>query len=151
MRSRYCLRTVRGEAIIRNYNVAVRNVGEETFTLLSHDGSEGDAYTYRSLVWSPDSKKLAVYRVVPGHQREVHYVASSPEDQLQPKHSTLIYAKPGDVLDKERPVVFEVETGRQIHVEDALFPNAYTLSSLDWREDSRRLTFEYNQRGHQVV
>ena len=138
------------EAIIRNYNVAVRKVGEETFTLLSHDGSEGDAYTYRSLVWSPDSKKLAVYRVVPGHQREVHYVASSPEDQLQPKHSTLIYAKPGDVLDKERPVVFEVETGRQIHVDDALFPNAYTLSSLAWREDSRRLTFEYNQRGHQV-
>jgi dipeptidyl aminopeptidase/acylaminoacyl peptidase len=138
------------EAFIQNYNVAVRRVGEEDLTLLSQDGSEGNAYTYSSLTWSPDSKRLAVYRVIPGHQREVHYVESSPEDQLQPKHSTLIYAKPGDVLDKEQPVVFDVEGKRQVNVDDSLFPNSYNLSELAWREDSRRLTFEYNQRGHQV-
>jgi len=138
------------EAFIQNYNLAVRRAGEEEFTLLSADGSEGNAYTRRSIQWSPDSRKLAVYRVIPGYQREVHYVASSPEDQLQPEHSTLIYAKPGDVLDKEQPVVFDVESGLQINVSDALFPNAYTLSRLAWRDDSRHLTFEYNQRGHQV-
>jgi dipeptidyl aminopeptidase/acylaminoacyl peptidase len=93
---------------------------------------------------------LAVYRVIPGHEREVHYVESSPEDQLQPKHSSLIYAKPGDVVDMEQPVVFDLEARRQIDVSDSLFPNAYTLSELEWREDSRSLTFEYNQRGHQV-
>jgi len=138
------------EAFIHNYNVALRKVGEDDHKLLSHDGSEGNTYTLRSLVWSPDSRKLAGYRVIPGHQREIHYVESSPEDQLQPKHSTLIYAKPGDVLDKEQPVVFQVLTGEQIQVGQALFPNAYTLSRMEWREDSRRLTFEYNQRGHQV-
>jgi dipeptidyl aminopeptidase/acylaminoacyl peptidase len=88
--------------------------------------------------------------VIPGHQREVHYVESSPEDQLQPKHSTLIYAKPGDVLDKEQPVIFDVNAGHRIEVDGGLFPNAYTLSDMEWRKDSRRLTFEYNQRGHQV-
>ena len=138
------------EALIQNYNVAVRRVGEGDYTLLSSDGSEGNTYTQASLAWSPDSRMLAVYRVIPGHERVVHYVESSPEDQLQPKHSTLIYAKPGDVLDKEQPVIFDVEAGRQINVDDSLFPNAYTLSDLEWREDSRRLTFEYNQRGHQV-
>ena len=35
-------------------------------------------------------------------------------------------------------------------MDDALFPNAYTLSGLEWREDSEHVTFEYNQRGHQV-
>jgi len=138
------------EAFIQNYNVAVRKVGSEDFTLLSQDGSEGNTYTHASMVWSPDSKKLAVYRVIPGHQREIHYVDSSPEDQLQPKHSTLIYAKPGDVLDKEEPVIFDVEGHRQIDVDNALFPNAYTLSELEWRKDGRHLTFEYNQRGHRV-
>jgi dipeptidyl aminopeptidase/acylaminoacyl peptidase len=138
------------EAVISNYNVAVRRVGERKFALLSADGSEGNRYTYRSMRWSPDSEKLAVYRVIPGYQREVHYVESSPEDQLQPRHSTLIYAKPGDVLDKEQPVVFDVDAGRQIRVDDSLFPNAYSLSSMVWREDSERVTFEYNQRGHQV-
>jgi hypothetical protein len=138
------------EAFIQNFNVAVRGVGEEEFTMLSQDGSEGNSYTHASMRWSPDSKRLAVYRVIPGHQREVHYVQSSPEDQLQPKHSTLIYAKPGDALDQEQPVVFDVEARKQITVDDALFPNAYTLSELVWREDSRRLTFEYNQRGHEL-
>jgi dipeptidyl aminopeptidase/acylaminoacyl peptidase len=138
------------EAFVRNFNVAIRSTGSDDITLLSFDGSEGNRYTHSSLVWSPDSRRLAVYRVVPGHEREVHYVASSPEDQIQPKHSSLLYAKPGDVLDKERPVVFDVEAGLQLEIPDDLFPNAYSQSPLVWREDSRRLTFEYNQRGHQV-
>jgi dipeptidyl aminopeptidase/acylaminoacyl peptidase len=138
------------EAFIQNHNVAVREVGSEDFTLLSHEGSEGDTYTRASLSWSPDSRKLAAYRVIPGFQREVRYVESSPEDQIQPKHSSLLYAKPGDVLDKERPVIFDIESKGRIEVDDALFPNAYRLSDLEWREDGRRLTFEYNQRGHEV-
>ncbi len=88
--------------------------------------------------------------MVPGFQREVHYVRSSPEDQLQPEHSTLLYAKPGDVLDRQTPVVFDVDAGTRIEVDDALFPNEYSVSGLEWRKDSRHVTFEYNQRGHQV-
>ncbi len=138
------------EAFILNHNVAVRAVGSEHFKLLSQEGSEGDMYTRASIVWSPDSQRLAAYRVVPGYQREVHYVRSSPEDQLQPEHSTLLYAKPGDVLDRQTPVVFDVDAGTRIEVNDSLFPNAYSVSEMAWRKDGRRLTFEYNQRGHQV-
>jgi dipeptidyl aminopeptidase/acylaminoacyl peptidase len=138
------------EAVIQNYNVAVRSVGSGVIVPLSFDGSEGNRYTRASMAWSPDSKKLAVYRVVPGYQREIHYVESSPEDQLQPKYSSRLYAKPGDVLDKQQPVIFEVAERRSVRVNDSLFPNAYSLSPLVWRNDSRRLTFEYNQRGHQV-
>lgn len=138
------------EAFIQNYNVAVREVGADDYTMLSYEGTEGNTYTDRSIVWSPDSRRLAVYRVVPGQERAIHYVESSPEDQLQPKHSTMLYAKPGDRLDKETPVIFDVESQRQVVVDDALFPNAYTLSRLEWRGDSEHVVFEYNQRGHQV-
>jgi dipeptidyl aminopeptidase/acylaminoacyl peptidase len=138
------------EAFVQNYNVAVRTVDSQAVTLLSSDGSEGNRYTRASMVWSPDSKRLAVYRVIPGYQREIHHIESSPEDQLQPKYSSLLYAKPGDVLDKEYPVIFDVAQRRQIAVNDSLFPNPYALSPLVWRKDGLRLTFEYNQRGHQV-
>ncbi len=138
------------EAFIQNFNVAVRDVASGDTTMLSWDGSEGNMYTHASIVWSPNSRKLAAYRVIPGYQREVHYVLSSPEDQLQPKTASLLYAKPGDVLDMEQPVVFDVQAGKQIDVDDSLFPNAYELSELAWRKDGRHLTFEYNQRGHQV-
>jgi dipeptidyl aminopeptidase/acylaminoacyl peptidase len=93
---------------------------------------------------------LAAYRVRPGYRRQVHYIESSPTDQLQPKHSTRDYAKPGDTVDIAQPVVFEVETRKQVVIENNLFPNPYSLSNPVWRKDNRAFTFEYNQRGHQV-
>ena len=138
------------EALVNNYNVAIRKPGERTVTLLGTDGSEGGYYDPDSLAWSPDSKKIAIYRVKPGYRRYVHYVESSPEDQLQPKDSVMQYAKPGDVLDNEQPVLFTVETKKQTFIDNGLFPNAYDVTRLEWRKDSSAVTFEYNQRGHQL-
>jgi dipeptidyl aminopeptidase/acylaminoacyl peptidase len=138
------------DALVNNYNIAVRPSGSQTVTMLSLDGSEGNPYELGSIAWSPDSKMLAAYRVKPGYRREVHYVESSPEDQLQPKHTTLRYAKPGDVLDLQQPVLFDVASKREIAIDNGLFPNPYSLTRLEWRKDSRAVTFEYNQRGHQV-
>ena len=138
------------EAFVTNYNVAVRPTGSRQTKPLSTDGSEGGYYDPASIVWSPDSTRFAVYKVTPGYRRYVHYVQSSPEDQLQPEDSVMQYAKPGDVLDVERPFLFDVTTGKAQMVDNALFPNAYDMSPLAWRKDSSAFTFEYNQRGHQV-
>ena len=138
------------EALIINYNLAIRPIDGKEPVVLSTDGSEGNYYNARSIVWSPDSKKIAIYRLRPGYKREVRYIESSPEDQIQPKFSSIVYAKPGDVLDLEQPVLFDVEARKQLNVASALFPNPYELSDLVWRKDSQAFTFEYNQRGHQV-
>jgi dipeptidyl aminopeptidase/acylaminoacyl peptidase len=138
------------EAFIQNYNVFVRAKGKTEGSPLSFDGSEGDHYTLSSISWSPDSKHLVAYCVRPGYKREVYYVESSPTDQLQPKHSTREYAKPGDALDIAQPVLFDLETKKQFVTENALFANPYSLSNPVWRKDGRAFTFEYNQRGHQV-
>ena len=138
------------EALINNYNVAIRPAGGRQLTYLTTDGSEGGYYDPESLAWSGDSQTLAVFKVKPGFRRFITYVESSPEDQLQPKNSTMQYAKPGDVLDVETPVLFQVATKNRIDVDNALFPNAYDNSRLTWRKDNKAVTFEYNQRGHQV-
>jgi dipeptidyl aminopeptidase/acylaminoacyl peptidase len=138
------------EALIQNFNVFIRPKGKTDAAPLSWDGSEGNSYTLASIAWSPDSRRLAAYRVRPGYRREVHYVESSPADQLQPKHSTREYAKPGDALDVAQPALFEVETKKQVVVDNSLFPNPFSLSPPVWRQDGRAFTFEYNQRGHQV-
>jgi dipeptidyl aminopeptidase/acylaminoacyl peptidase len=141
------------EALILNYNVFIRPKGKTQPSdawPLSFDGSEGNYYTLASIAWSPDSKRLVAYRVRPGYRREIHYVESSPADQIQPKHTTRVYAKPGDALDLAQPAVFEVATKKQINIDNALFPNPYSLSNPVWRKDSHAFTFEYNQRGHQL-
>ncbi len=138
------------EAVIQNYNLAVRNTKDGKVTLLSSDGSEGDFYELASVAWSPNSAMRAAYRIRPGYRRIVNYVESSPEDQLQPRPWTLQYAKPGDVLDREQPVLFHVAQRKPIEIASDLFPNPFDLSALVWRKDGRAITFEYNQRGHQV-
>jgi dipeptidyl aminopeptidase/acylaminoacyl peptidase len=151
-------------AFVQNYNVAVRptagggasepgvagNGGRPAFSMLTYDGSEGDAYQQMSIRWSPDSKKLVAYRRRPGYTRMVKYVLSSPPDQLQPKDTSIFYRKPGDLLDFVQPVVVDVDGRKPVIVENTLFPNAYQISQPVWRADSRAFTFEYNQRGHQV-
>ena len=141
----------RTEAFVRNHNVWVRPIADRNAAIpLSFDGSEGNAYIVQNGAWSPDSRKLAVYKVRPGYRRVVHYIASSPEDQLQPEHSYRDYLKPGDVLDVEQPVLFDVATKKQIVVDNALFPNAYDMTPINWWKDSRGFRFDYNQRGHQA-
>jgi dienelactone hydrolase len=139
------------DAIIQNFNVFLRPVGsDEPAVPLSFDGSEGNYYTFRSIAWSPDSKKLVAYHTRPGYDRQVHYIESSPADQLQPKHSSILYRKPGDALDIACPALFDVASKRQTDIDPALFANAYNLTTPIWWRDNRAFTFEYNERGHQV-
>jgi len=42
----------------------------------------------------------------PGYRRLVHYVETSPQNQVQPRHFTQLYAKPGDAVDLDQPVIF---------------------------------------------
>ena len=138
------------EAFIRNYNIFLRTKDKKEEFALSFDGSEGNYYVLNSIVWSPDSKNLAAYRVRPGYHRKIQYVESSPSDQLQPMYSTIEYAKPGDTVDLEQPILFLIGAKKQIEIDNSLFPNPYDMSNLVWRKDGNAFTFEYNQRGHQV-
>jgi dipeptidyl aminopeptidase/acylaminoacyl peptidase len=142
----------KSEALIQNYNIYVRPVGgrADQAMALSFDGSEGNAYTLNSIQWSPNGQKIAVFRRRPGYNRLVTYVRSSPDDQLQPNTFTRFYRKPGDVVDFDQPVLFDVASKKQTIVDGALFPNPFSNSRLEWKRDGSAFTFEYNQRGHQV-
>jgi dipeptidyl aminopeptidase/acylaminoacyl peptidase len=137
-------------AFVDNFNIAVRPAAGGAVIHLSNDGSQGEFYDPESIVWAPDSKKIAAYRVVPGFRRDVPRVISSPADQVQPKLDLQLYPKPGDRIDIDHPVVFNVDTKTQLKTPDDLFSNPFRLTTLKWRKDSSSVTFEYNQRGHQV-
>jgi dipeptidyl aminopeptidase/acylaminoacyl peptidase len=137
------------DAFIVNHNLVVRAVGSTEPVILSYDGIEGDAYTLSSIRWSPDSRKIAAFRVRPGYRRMIPYIESSPTDQVQPKLTTRLYEKPGDPRDRQVPSIFTVAGRTQFRLDPALIPQAYDLRRPQWRADSRAFTFEYNERGHQ--
>lgn len=116
---------------------------------LSMDGSTNLRYDGWSILWSPDSRKLATVKIRDVQERRIPLLESSPATQRQPILQWRDYAKPGDVIPIHLPVLFDVETRKQIPVETSLYENQYYLYLTRWREDSRAFSFEFNQRGHQ--
>jgi len=50
-----------------------------------------------------------------------------------------------------KPQLFDVAGRKRIPLSDNLFPNPWSIGDLRWEPDSRRFTFFYNQRGHEVL
>jgi dipeptidyl aminopeptidase/acylaminoacyl peptidase len=138
------------EAFVQNFNVFLKPKGDQPAYPISFDGSEDNYYSLRTFAWSPDSRKLVAYHIRPGYDREVMQIESSPADQIQPKHHTFSYSKPGDTLDIAYPVLFDIGTKQQTEIDRSLFPNPFSISTSVWWKDGRSFTFEYNQRGHQA-
>jgi len=136
-------------AFIRNDNVYVAKPDGSQARALSTEGTLSH-YFSSYILWSPDSRYVAVNRIRPIEKRYVYYVESSPADQLQPVLHKQEYAKPGDEIAQKTPYIFEVATGRSLTPDPALIANQYSLSSPSWRKDSRGIRFEYNQRGHKL-
>ncbi|MHC4426256.1 MAG: DPP IV N-terminal domain-containing protein [Planctomycetota bacterium] len=137
-------------AFVRDHNLYVKNLQDDSEIALSKNGTEEDSYEKR-FYWSPDSKKMVVMRVRQGDDRKIHFVESAPKDKLQPILHTIPYRKPGDRIDLAAPQLFDVNGQRQIAISNELFPNPWSISRIHWMPDSNRFSFLYNQRGHQVL
>jgi dipeptidyl aminopeptidase/acylaminoacyl peptidase len=136
-------------AFIRDYNLWIRNLEEKKEYQLSYDGGIGKYYS-ASVEWSPDSRKIMAYLLIPAEKHMITYVESSPEGQVQPKSYTYEYPKPGDAVPQYFPQIFDVAERKHIMVDEAMILNQYNLGNFRWDSLGSSLTFEYNKRGHQV-
>ena len=136
-------------AFIKNDNVYVRETATGKEKQLSLDGTLSNYYS-SYIQWSPDSRYVAACRIRPVEKRYVYYVESSPADQLQPKLHKQEYAKPGDELPFKVPCIFGVEDGKRLIPSTELFSHQYDIYGPQWNNDSKGITFEYNERGHKV-
>jgi dipeptidyl aminopeptidase/acylaminoacyl peptidase len=135
---------------IKDNNVYLRDTKNDEETQLTKDGAVSDSYE-RGVVWSPDSKRFVAIKQKNGGDRKVYLIESSPRDQLQPKLSSYDYLKPGDEIPHDKPHLFDAAEKKEIPVSDELFKNPWSVTDIRWQPDSRRFTFVYNQRGHQVL
>ncbi len=137
-------------ASVHENNIMIGNVKTGDAFALTRDGTGDDAYSGR-IYWSPDSKLWSPSG--PGKARTTRSISSSlhPKDQLQPKLDSMITSNPATAFPISRPHLFDVESKKEIPVDNALFPNPWTITDVRWAPDSKRFTFLYNQRGHQVL
>lgn len=144
------------EAYVKDNNLYISPVRDEKEkdkpkeeVALTMDGTNNLRYDAWSIIWSPDSRKLAAVKVRDVQERRIPLIESSPSSQKQPILQWRDYVKPGDVLPVYLPVLFDVEARKQVALDVAPYENQYYLNLTGWRKDSRAFTFEFNQRGHQ--
>ena len=136
------------ELYIRDFNVWIKENGTNKEYQLSFDGAEKAGYG--QLRWSPDSRTIFAMKQYEVDTRQILLAESRPANQTQPNYRWIDYAKPGDALAQNIPVLFNVETKQQIPFDASSFNNQYSLYFSAWSPDSKYAIFHYNQRGHQV-
>jgi dipeptidyl aminopeptidase/acylaminoacyl peptidase len=152
------------EVFYSNYNLWIRNKGARDSTQLTTDGEKwwsygaGETGPYQTLQsrgrpqppraqvrWSPDSKKLIVFRQdfrKVNHMPYISYTSQRPQYFSQP------YALPGDSLVPIPNIhVVDVETKRNVALNISPTPNQLNLggSPIDsiWTPDSKKFRFHY--------
>ena len=136
------------ELYIRDFNVWIKESSSNKEYQLSFDGAERAGYG--QVRWSPDSRTIFAMKQYEVDTRQILLAESRPTNQTQPNYRWIDYAKPGDALAQNIPVLFNVETKQQIPFDASSFNNQYSLYFSAWSPDSRYAIFHYNQRGHQV-
>ncbi|QEG20914.1 DPP IV N-terminal domain-containing protein [Mariniblastus fucicola] len=124
-------------------SLTFQNVGRGTHWFKSPRGPD--------VRWSPDAKYLVAFQTANPEEPRVHFVESTPSDQLQPKLDSYQYAKPGDELPTKTLRLFSVENKKEIPVSNELFENPWIIRFVKWTDDGEKFWLHYNQRGHQVV
>ena len=106
---------------------------------------------FTQIRWSPDSKYLVGWRLLPGDRRQVHLLASSRRAQTRAQLESRMYDQPGDVLDRYEPYVFNVEAKSEIKIPiDPITAGGQPWSAapgIDWR--GSRFVVDFHERGYQ--
>ena len=95
--------------------------------------------------FSPNGDYVMLEEIRDVSERKIHYIRSSPKDQLQPEHFTKNYPKPGDELQIKRPVVFNKE-GQCVKIDSSLISSPFSLTNVHWHS-KETLWLEYIERG----
>ena len=144
----------RWRAFIKNNNIFVHDLKDGADIQLSKDGTKENIYQ-EPFFWSPDSKYVSLMKRREVKTREVHYVDSAPDDQLQPKHFKRSYSKPGDPMPTQTVHVFLAGwNSRQFTADPLLVKDPFSTRRPVWRSDSSGFIFEHIERGfgaHRII
>ncbi len=135
----------------RDTSVLFHGIGSSGHFVVPLENIPGRERT-RRVLWSGDSKTVALLRSADAEERMVHLVESAPRDQKQPKLHSMRYRKPGDTIDALRIVLIDVEKREEVTVRDeGALANPWSLDELRFAPDGSELRLRYNRRGHEVV
>lgn len=150
------------EAFVKEHNLWIRPRAGGDSVQLTTDGEEYWSYGVSEprptqllrgapqpqrpqLRWSPDSKKIAVYRTDQRGVEHMHYISMTSQ---RPRHFSQPYALPGDsIVPVPNVHIIDIESKRNLALQLEPVPNQLSLSGspLDsvWTKDSKKIHLHY--------
>lgn len=137
------------EAFLRQNNVWARSQ-DGTERQASYDGYDDDRY--RLVYPAPDGQFAVAMQCRRGCQVPFQLKDSIPKDQLRPKiinsPSDGGHPRAGDLMDVDKPRLFNLATAEEVPVCDSLFRNPFSIENVGWSECGKTYRFIFNERGH---
>lgn len=105
------------------------------------------------VIWSPDSRKIATYRIDRSSARHLSLVQSSPKDGGPPRVLDYIYPLTGDTdIPTSEGLIFDVETGQRTAMQTPPRPVLYYGGPwYEWSADSRAVFERQPARGYSAL
>jgi dipeptidyl aminopeptidase/acylaminoacyl peptidase len=132
---------------VRNYNLYLRALPDGAEEQITQDGTEGDAYG--RLEWSPDSKTLTTWQTVPGDEKLVYLIQSSPTGGGRAVEHSRPYAQAGDKFTTYELGIFDLASHKLIKPQVDKFEHEYESPAIHWSLDRSHFTYQMEDRGHQ--
>jgi dipeptidyl-peptidase-4 len=106
-----------------------------------------------ALSWSPDSRRIATFRLGLEGARRLAVVQSAPPGGEQPRVFEYVYTLIGDAaVPLARGVIFDVDTGKRIDMALAPEPVLYYLPPVfEWSGDSKAVFERVTERGYKAL
>jgi dipeptidyl-peptidase 4 len=158
-------------AFVKDHNLYLRYLATGETIALTRDGVAGYDYATElpslgkmiaqgtedlrqepAVFWSPDSSKLATYRIdsrSAGRYTSLQFV---PPDQMRPRAYSVVYPLPGEVLPSAEPIIFEVASGKRIDVKTPPLELPFQDGpGFDWFPNSQSVFYDYDERGEKAI
>lgn len=102
--------------------------------------------------WSPDSKKLVVFKVIPGDRKQVHLIRSSPTNGTRGELISRLYDQPGDKLDTFEGFVVDPFAKTETKTDlPPIWTGGHPWANppgIDWLHGGKEFAVDYAERGY---
>jgi dipeptidyl-peptidase-4 len=160
----------RWAAYVSDHNLFLRDLSTGTILQLTHDGiaawdyatplpslrllveqGTDDVKQAAAVFWSPDSSELVTYRIDSRNSGRFTSLQFVPPNQLRPRAFTYVYPLPGEVLAKAETIIFDIQSGKRIDVQNATQELPFQDGpDYEWFADSKSFHYDYYDRGFKV-
>ncbi|CAH0026980.1 unnamed protein product [Clonostachys rhizophaga] len=135
---------------VDKYNVWLETTSKHKHQL-STNGTEDQPYNKNSIFHSHKKDLIVAWQSTVFPWNSLYNIKYTPDTQIRPELLNESIRLAGDLIQVERPRLFDIANKCEVPTVDTLFSNPRCIYNIGWNESGDEYYFLFIQRGHQCV